>query len=269
MHRPFSSRFFCVLACEDGDLDSHVFCCVCVFVCLCVGSYGAVVRTLAGGLNGTVAAFGDGTGSLAGFNRPHGVAVDASGNMFVADRFNHRVRKVTPGGGTSNVSGLLIVCRNLKHACVSLATMRTSGTGTGRVEGVWRSDRNIPLNRGCRTIDAMHCDNINCLVLGVCCPIAQWSLRLPEVAYQVISMQLVFKPVSTSRLTWPSTPVAMSTSLITITIAFARLILLEVRTHLFTWHVCSCLACRTVTNMFAFMRSFLAVDGEHRKRVES
>jgi hypothetical protein len=61
----------------------------------------AVVRTLAGGLNGTVASFSDGTGSLAGFNMPYGVAVDASGNTYVADRFNHRVRKVTPGGGAS------------------------------------------------------------------------------------------------------------------------------------------------------------------------
>jgi hypothetical protein len=60
-----------------------------------------VVRTLAGGLNGTFAAFGDGTGSQAGFNQPQGVAVDASGNTYVADLYNQRVRKVTPGGGAS------------------------------------------------------------------------------------------------------------------------------------------------------------------------
>jgi hypothetical protein len=62
-----------------------------------------VVRTLAGGLNGTFAAYADGTGSLAGFNMPYGVAVDASGNTYVADLLNHRVRKVTPGGG-ANIS---------------------------------------------------------------------------------------------------------------------------------------------------------------------
>ncbi len=60
-----------------------------------------MVRTLAGGLNGTIAAFADGTGTQAGFNSPTGVVVDASGNTYVADRHNHRVRKVTPGGGAN------------------------------------------------------------------------------------------------------------------------------------------------------------------------
>jgi sugar lactone lactonase YvrE len=59
-----------------------------------------VVSTLAGGFNGTNTAYVDGAGTLAGFRNPIGVAVDASGNVFVADRFNQRIRKVTPGGGT-------------------------------------------------------------------------------------------------------------------------------------------------------------------------
>ncbi len=56
----------------------------------------AVVSTLAGG-NG---AFVDAIGTNAGFNGPTGVAVDASGNVFVADALNNRIRKVTAGGGT-------------------------------------------------------------------------------------------------------------------------------------------------------------------------
>ncbi len=56
-----------------------------------------VVSTLAGGTNG---AYADGSGTNVGFNLPLGVAVDASGNVFVADYGNQRIRKVTAGGGT-------------------------------------------------------------------------------------------------------------------------------------------------------------------------
>jgi hypothetical protein len=60
----------------------------------------AVVSTLAGGVSGTTAAYVDGSGSKAGFYGPTGVAVDASGNVFVADQNNNRIRKVTPDGST-------------------------------------------------------------------------------------------------------------------------------------------------------------------------
>jgi hypothetical protein len=58
----------------------------------------AVVSTLAGGVSGTTPAFADASGTDAGFSYPTGVAVDASGNVFVVGQ--QRVRKVTPGGGT-------------------------------------------------------------------------------------------------------------------------------------------------------------------------
>ena len=42
----------------------------------------------------------DGVGNVTAFNRPTGVAVDASGNVLVADKDNNRIRRVTPSGGT-------------------------------------------------------------------------------------------------------------------------------------------------------------------------
>ncbi len=60
----------------------------------------AVFSTLAGGVSGTNDAFADGNGTNAGFRSPRGVAVDASGNVFVGDYNNQRIRKVTAGGGT-------------------------------------------------------------------------------------------------------------------------------------------------------------------------
>jgi serine/threonine-protein kinase len=63
---------------------------------------GGVVSTLAG--NGT-SAFADGTGVEAAFWYPAGLAVDSGGVLFVADRGNHRIRRVAPGGVVSTLAG--------------------------------------------------------------------------------------------------------------------------------------------------------------------
>jgi len=51
-----------------------------------------VVSTLAG--SGT-AGSANGVGTSAKFNRPYGVAVNSDGNVYVADIFNNRIRKIT------------------------------------------------------------------------------------------------------------------------------------------------------------------------------
>ena len=48
----------------------------------------------------------DGTGNAARFTNLTGAAVDNSGNVFVADNFNHTIRKITPDGVVSTFAGL-------------------------------------------------------------------------------------------------------------------------------------------------------------------
>jgi streptogramin lyase len=44
-------------------------------------------------------------GNAARISTPAGVAVDAAGNIYVADTFNHVIRKVTPSGGMTTLAG--------------------------------------------------------------------------------------------------------------------------------------------------------------------
>jgi streptogramin lyase len=65
------------------------------------------ITTIAGlaGTNGS----SDGIGANASFNNPRGIAVDSNTNVYVADMYNHVIRKLTPSGAgwaVSTIAGL-------------------------------------------------------------------------------------------------------------------------------------------------------------------
>ncbi len=60
-----------------------------------------LVTTLAGGNKG----YGEGKALVAKFNYPYGIAHDTAGNLYIADRSNMRVRKLSPGGIVSTFAG--------------------------------------------------------------------------------------------------------------------------------------------------------------------
>ena len=60
------------------------------------------VTTLAGSTN---AGYVEGSGTNARFNYPGGITVDRGTNLYVADTFNHAIRKITPAGAVTTLAG--------------------------------------------------------------------------------------------------------------------------------------------------------------------
>ncbi|MBT9545653.1 MAG: hypothetical protein IV090_09710 [Candidatus Sericytochromatia bacterium] len=64
---------------------------------------GSALTVLAGS---DVAGFQDGKGEFAKFNKPLSLAVDNEGYVYIADTYNHAIRKISPDGQVSTIAGI-------------------------------------------------------------------------------------------------------------------------------------------------------------------
>jgi sugar lactone lactonase YvrE len=94
------------------------------------------VSTLAGtGAQG----FADGAGNVATFDTPDGVAVDSAGNVYVADQFNNKIRKVTPAGVVSTFAGTGVA--GFDNGPGNVATFKSpQGLATDSADNVYVAD---------------------------------------------------------------------------------------------------------------------------------
>ena len=80
---------------------------VCVYVCVTTAG---VVSTVAGS---TVSGYVDGVGTVAKFYYPTGISVDSTGNAWVADSYNHMIRKINTAGRVHTC--MLCVCAQIPY----------------------------------------------------------------------------------------------------------------------------------------------------------
>ena len=70
------------------------------------GSFAQTITTVVGSSSGTEGDTGDGgPAAKALLRQPTGVAFDGSGNMYIADYMNHRIRKVDATGIITTIAG--------------------------------------------------------------------------------------------------------------------------------------------------------------------
>ena len=83
-------------------LLTYIFTLIMIF-CFNFSNAQLTVSTLAGSAG--VAGSSNGTGNAASFNNIANITVDTNGNIYVADRSNHLIRKVTPSGVVTTLAG--------------------------------------------------------------------------------------------------------------------------------------------------------------------
>ena len=81
----------------------------------------------------------NGVGAAASFNHPEGVAVDAEGNVYVADTNNNEIRKITPAGMVTILAGSGAPSE-FKWICDYALLNRAAGVGVDAAGNIYVAD---------------------------------------------------------------------------------------------------------------------------------
>jgi len=134
-----------------------------------------VVTTLAGAMG--VSGSNDGTGSLARFRYPLDVAVDRTGNVYVADWSDHTIRKITAAGVVTTFAGAAGTRGSADGMGAAARFYHPSGVAVDNAGNVYVSDQ------GNSTIRKITPEGATSTILGVA---GMMGIRLgpePRLAY--------------------------------------------------------------------------------------
>lgn len=106
-----------------------------------------LVTTLAGSAGN--AGYANGTGTVARFSAPQGLAVDAQGNVFVADTGNQAVRRVTSAGAVTNVPLGDVRFTSLRDVAVDRAGTLAVVDNESQTVALITPDRRVSVLAGC------------------------------------------------------------------------------------------------------------------------
>ncbi len=105
------------------------------------------VTTLAGGSEGSA----DGNGTAASFHQPYGMTSDMAGNIYVTDRMNHTIRKITPNGNVTTIAGITGTAGFQDGPAATAQFNRPTGVAADNAGNLYITDRN---NRRIRKLSA-------------------------------------------------------------------------------------------------------------------